>query len=81
MVETAAFEESAPPAEIGAAPEAAEVAFKLTTNDPNSDVITTEGGYYVLQLTGITPSTPMTLDDAKKLLTEEITDDPFLTVF
>ena len=73
VVETAEFEATAPPKEIGASDEVAEAAFKLTTADPNSDAITTEGGYYVLQLSGITPATPMTLDDAKKQLTEELT--------
>jgi hypothetical protein len=75
VVETPEFEASAPPKEIGASPVAAEAAFKLTTGEPNSDVVTTEGGYYVLQLAGITPAKPMTLDDAKKQLTEEITDE------
>ena len=72
VVETPEFEESAPPKEIGGAPEAAEAAFRLTSEEPNSDPVTTEGGYYMLQLSGITPATPMTLDDAKKQLTEEI---------
>ena len=72
VVETPEFEASAPSKEIGESTAAAEAAFKLTTEDPNSDVVTTEGGYYVLQLAGITPSKPMTLDDAKKQLTEEI---------
>ena len=75
VVETPEFEESAPPKEIGAAPEAAEAAFRLTPEEPNSDPVTTQGGYYVLQLSGIAPATPMTLEDAKKQLTEEITGE------
>ena len=72
VVETAEFEASAPPKEIGASSVAAEAAFKLTDADPNSDPVTTEGGYYVLQLAGITPAKPMTLEEAKAQLTEEI---------
>lgn len=75
VVETPEFDASTPPKEIGSSSAAAEAAFKLTTEDPNSDVVTTEGGYYVLQLAGITPAKPMTLDDAKKELTDEIIEE------
>ena len=72
VVETPEFEASAPPKEIGASSLAAEAAFKLTSENPNSDVVTTEGGYYVLQLAGITPAKPMTLEESKAQLTEEL---------
>lgn len=75
VIETPDFEATSPPKEIGASAEAAEAAFKLTTADPNSDVITTDKGYYVLQLVSVTPASPMTLDEAKKQLTEAITDE------
>ncbi|MEO7318959.1 MAG: peptidyl-prolyl cis-trans isomerase [Chthoniobacteraceae bacterium] len=75
VVETPEFEASAPPKEIGSAPDAAVAAFKLTNEDPNSDVVTTDGGYYVLQLAGITPAKPMTLEEAKAQLTEELTSE------
>lgn len=75
VIETPEFEADAPPKEIGESEEAAEAAFKLTTEEPNSDVVTTKTAYYVLQLSGITPTKPMTLEDAKKQLTEEITDE------
>lgn len=75
VVETPEFEATAPPKEIGASPVAAEAAFRLTTEEPNSDVVTTEGGYYVLQLAGIVPAKPMTLDDAKKQLTEALIEE------
>ena len=75
VVETPEFERSAPPKEIGGTEAAAEAAFQLTNDEPNSDVVTSESGYYVLQLSGITPAKPMTLEDAKKQLTEEITEE------
>ena len=75
VIETAEFEATAPPKEIGSAPQSAQAAFKLTTEEPNSDVVTTNDGYYVLQLAGITPAKPKTLEEAKKELTEELTDE------
>ena len=75
VVETPEFEASAPPKEIGASSVVAEAAFKLTNDGPNSDVITTDGGYYVLQLASITPAKPMTLDEAKAQLTTELTNE------
>ena len=77
IVETPEFELSAPPKEIDGSAAVAEAAFKLTTAEPNSDAIKSdsENGYFVIQLTGITPSKPMTLEDAKKQLTDEITDE------
>lgn len=75
VVETPEFEGSAPPKEIGSLSVVAEAAFKLKTEEPNGDVVTTDGGYYVLQLTGITPAKPMTLEEAKPQLTEEMTTE------
>ena len=75
VVETPEFEATAPPKEIGSAPEAAQAAFKLTNEEPNSDVVTTNNGYYVLQLAGITPAKPKTLDEAKPQLTDELTGE------
>ncbi len=72
VVETPEFEAIAPPKEIGSAPEAAAAAFKLSSEEPNSDVVTTNNAYYVLQLAGITPAKPKTLDEAKQQLTEEL---------
>ena len=77
VVETPEFELSAPPKEIDGSAAVAEAAFKLTTAEPNSDAIKSdsENGYFAIQLTGITPAKPMTLEDAKKQLTEEITEE------
>ena len=75
VVETPEFEATAPPKEIGSATETAEAAFKLTNEEPNSDAITTKDGYYLLQLAGITPAKPKTLDEAKQQLTSELTEE------
>ena len=67
------FEMAAPPKELGASEAVAEAAFKLQETDPHSDAIKgDDNAYYVLQLAGITAATPMTLDESKKQLTEEI---------
>ncbi len=60
------------PTQLGSAPEAARAAFKLTQQDPNSDVIQTDRGYYVIQLAGIIPARPLTFDEAKAQLTDSL---------
>lgn len=72
---TSDFPASAPPAEVGMAPEASEKIFALTKEQPNSDVITTENGYYVAQLVSITPAQPLTFEQAKPQLEAELRDD------
>lgn len=73
--ETPEFEVGDAPAELGESEIAAQAAFKLTAEEPNSEVVTTENGYYVLQLANVTPSKPMTFDESKKRLTDEITTE------
>ena len=71
--ETTEFELSAPAKEIDGSTAVAEAAFKLTDADPHSDATKSEAdAYYVLELSGITPATPKTLDEAKAQLTEEL---------
>lgn len=71
--ETPEFARDDPPAELGESEEAARAAFeKLTMEQPNSDVVMTDSGYYVLQLTGITPARPLTFDEAKPKLAEQL---------
>ena len=60
-----------PPA-LGGAPDVVAAAFKLTLKEPNSDIITTERGYYALHLTGINAVRPLTLDEAKPQLVEQL---------
>ena len=73
VVETPEFDAEDAPKELGEAAEVAQVAFtKLTMEQPNSEVIRTQTGYYVIQLTGITPARPMTFDEAKPKLAEQL---------
>ncbi len=74
--ESPEFEMAAPPVELGNSLAVADAAFKLTDADPHSDAIKSENDtYFVLQLAGIAPATPKTLDEAKAELTAEITDE------
>jgi peptidyl-prolyl cis-trans isomerase D len=74
--ETPDFPQTKPPAELGQSREVAAAVFnKLTMEQPNSDAIGTPNGYYAVQLTGVTPSRPLTFDEAKEQLTETIKND------
>jgi hypothetical protein len=70
--ETADFARGAAPAELGNSPEAAMSAFKLTKEQPNGDVVSTDRGYYIIQLAAITPPRPLTFEEAKDRLTADL---------
>ena len=69
---TPAFSRQQPAAAFAAAPAVVAAAFKLTLKEPNSDVKTSDHGYYVLQLTGITEARPLTFEEAKPQLVEQL---------
>jgi peptidyl-prolyl cis-trans isomerase D len=74
--ETPEFSQANPPAELGQSHEVAEEVFtKLTTEQPNSDAIGTPNGYYIVQLSGVTPSRPLTFDEAKAKLAETLKNE------
>jgi peptidyl-prolyl cis-trans isomerase D len=73
--ETPLFAQDDPPAELGKTEAAAEAAFHLTKEEPNSDVISAQNGYYVLHLAGIEEARPLTLEEAKPKLTEQLTQE------
>lgn len=65
-----------PPAELGKSEDVARVTFeKLSMEQPDSDAVIAENGYYVLQLVGITPSRPMTFEEAKGKLETQLKND------
>lgn len=73
--ETKDFPRKDPPAELGNSPQAAATAFKLTPEQPNGDIVSTRQGYYVLQLVGVTPARPLTFEEAKNTLTDDLKRD------
>ena len=50
----------------------AAVAFQLTPQEPNSDVVEAADGYHVLHLAGIVEARPLTLEEAKPKMVEAI---------
>jgi parvulin-like peptidyl-prolyl cis-trans isomerase-like protein len=47
-------------------------AFKLSTQEPNSDPIQVADGFYILHLAGISEARPLTLEEAKPKIVETI---------
>ncbi len=74
--ETPEFTALTAPEELGNSQEAVAAAFeKLTLAQPNSDVISTPNGYYVMQLSGVTESKPLGFEEAKAALASQLKDD------
>lgn len=72
VAETPEFARTEPPAELGGAQEAAEAAFAITMEQPNSSAVRTPNGYYVLQLSHVTPARALTYDEAKAKLADTV---------
>ncbi len=66
------FAETDTPAELGGSGAVVSAAFELKTEQPTSDVIGTEKGYYVVHLDSIVASRPETFDEAKGKLAEAL---------
>ncbi len=52
-----------------------EAAFKLTTQDPNSDPVQVADGFAILHLAGIVESRPLTQDEAKQPIVDSIKNE------
>jgi parvulin-like peptidyl-prolyl isomerase len=72
---TPEFSQEEPPKELGASDQVAQAAFRLTKEEPNSDALSAENGYYVLQLAEVIPSRPLTFEEAKTKLEGELKDE------
>lgn len=66
------FSIAKPPEDLEASGEIAAAVFKLTPQEPNSDVLETARGYYVLQLVNVTPPRPLTFEEAKAELADTL---------
>jgi peptidyl-prolyl cis-trans isomerase D len=69
---TAEFTASAPDPKLNKDQHLTEAAFKLTTQDPNSDPVQTADGFAIVHLGGIVESRPLTLDEAKQRVVDQI---------
>lgn len=54
-------------------------AFNLTTENPVGDVIEGNGGFYVIKLTNVESSRPLTLEEAKDRVQRELNDEKLQT--
>lgn len=69
---TGEFTQATPDPRLANVPALAAAAFKLTKDDPNSDVIQGENGFSILHLEDIVPSRPLTFDEAKPKIVEQL---------
>jgi parvulin-like peptidyl-prolyl isomerase len=53
-------------------PQLSAAAFQLTSQDPNSEPIQGQDGFYILHLAGLTEARPLTLEEAKPKIVEAI---------
>ncbi len=64
------FTADEPPAELPL--QVVRTAFRLSKEEPNSDPVSTDSGYYVLHLAETTPTRPLTYEEAKPKLEEQL---------
>ncbi|MEP7016094.1 MAG: peptidyl-prolyl cis-trans isomerase, partial [Verrucomicrobiota bacterium] len=69
---TGEFTAAAADPQLKDAPQAASMAFKLTMQEPISDPVQVADGFYILQLSGIVESRPLTLEEAKPKIVDAL---------
>jgi hypothetical protein len=70
--ETAEFNKAEPDPQLKVDPALGAAAFKLSTQEPNSDPIQVADGFYILHLAGITEARPLTPEEAKPKIVDTI---------
>ncbi len=73
--ESQPFTESEPPAEMGGSEMVAHEAFRLTKEQPHSDPVGAENGYYAMQLSEVMESRALTFEEAREQLTAQLKDE------
>ena len=69
---TTEFTSSAPDPKLKADPQLTPAAFKLTAQEPNSDPLQTADGFVILHLAGVVDARPLSLDEAKQKIVDQI---------
>jgi len=69
---TSDFSTSSPDQKLKANPKLSGVAFQLTKQEPNSDVIEDGNDYYILHLAGIAEARPLTFEEAKQKIVDTL---------
>ena len=70
--ETVEFTKAEPDPQLKVDAQLGPAAFKLTMQEPNSDPVQVADGFYILHLTGISETRPLTLEEAKPKIVEAI---------
>jgi peptidyl-prolyl cis-trans isomerase D len=73
--QTGEFTLNSPDPLLSDAGSAAQAAFKLTTQDPNSDAIQMEKGFCIMHLTQVIPSAQISLEQAKQGLVSQLKNE------
>jgi hypothetical protein len=69
---TGEFTTSAPDPKLKADPQLNQAAFKLTPQEPNSDPLQSADGFAILHFAGVVEARPLTLDEAKQKIVDQI---------
>lgn len=69
---TGEFSVQSPDPKLKDKTKATAAAFQLSAQDPTSDIVEEEDGYYILHLDAITPARPLTIDEAKPKIVEAL---------
>ncbi|HYJ06443.1 MAG TPA: peptidylprolyl isomerase [Chthoniobacterales bacterium] len=69
---TGEFTTMAPDPLLASVPALTQYAFQLKSEEPFSDAVQGPDGFYVMHLLGMTPSRPLTLDEAKPKVVEKL---------
>src|SRR5438309_3260621 len=70
--ETGEFTAAAPDPQLKVDAQLGVAAFKLSTQEPNSDPIQVADGFYILHLVGITEARPLTVEEAKPKIVDAL---------
>jgi len=74
VTEIPPFTQNTPDPKISSMPAVVDAAFHVTKDQPDSDPVQGENGYYVVHLEDIVPSKALTLEEARAQITEELKD-------
>jgi len=69
---TGEFTNSAPDPKLKDSPALNQGVFKLTPQEPNSDPIQVQDGFIILHLAGVVEARPLTLDEAKQKIADQL---------
>ncbi len=72
ITNTGDFTQAAPDPLLKAQPLLTEAAFQLTREEPNSDALQAQDGFYLLHLANVTPAEPLTLEQAKPKIVDAL---------